>query len=81
MLATFLTMREHYHFDIISERLTITSPDVHAGLERAAGWLIARGTPPGLAPHQAMGELRGHDAKPSLHHDLSRLLLRHGLWC
>ncbi|HUC16371.1 MAG TPA: DHA2 family efflux MFS transporter permease subunit [Acetobacteraceae bacterium] len=57
MLSTFTTMREHYHFDIISQRLTITSPDVHAWLDHAASLLIARGTPAGLAAQQALGEL------------------------
>ncbi len=57
MLSTFTTMREHYHFDIISQRLTITSPDVHAWLDHAASLLIARGTPIGLASQQALGEL------------------------
>jgi len=57
MLSTFTTMREHFHFDIISQRLTLTSPDMHAWLERAASLLISRGTPVGLAPQQALAEL------------------------
>ena len=57
MLSIFTTVREHYHFDIISQRLTITSPDVHAWLSSAASALIARGTPVGLAARQALGEL------------------------
>jgi DHA2 family multidrug resistance protein len=57
MLSTFTTMREHYHFDIISQRLTLTSPDVHAWLDQAASLLIARGAPAGLAAQQALGEL------------------------
>lgn len=57
MLSTFTTMREHYHFDIISQRLTITSPDVQAWLDHTGDVLVARGTPAGLAPHQALAEL------------------------
>ncbi len=59
MLSTFTTMREHFHFDIISQRLTPTSPDVHAWLERAASLLVSRGTPAGLAPQQALAQLAG----------------------
>ena len=57
MLSTFTTMREHYHFDIISQRLSTTSPNVHAWLDHAASLLIARGTPAGVAPHQALAKL------------------------
>lgn len=57
MLSIFTTMREHYHFDIISEHLTITSSDVHAWLDRAASLFMARGTPAGLAHTRALAEL------------------------
>jgi MFS transporter, DHA2 family, multidrug resistance protein len=57
MLSIFTTMREHYHFDIISQRLTITSPDVHAWLDRAAALFVAKGTPAGAAMQQALAQL------------------------
>ncbi|MGH7081805.1 MAG: MDR family MFS transporter [Acetobacteraceae bacterium] len=57
LLSTFTTMREHYHFDIISQRLTITSPHVHVWLDRAASIFVSRGTPAGLAHSRALAEL------------------------
>ncbi|MGH7117914.1 MAG: MDR family MFS transporter [Acetobacteraceae bacterium] len=56
-LAMFTTVREHYHFAIISQRLTVTSPEVQAWLHHVAGLMIAKGTAPSLAAPQALAEL------------------------
>lgn len=45
MLSTITTMRGHYHFDIISQRLIVTSPQAHVWLTNAAALLTPRGTP------------------------------------
>ncbi|HTW26989.1 MAG TPA: MDR family MFS transporter [Acetobacteraceae bacterium] len=58
MLSTVTTIREHYHYEIISERVTIDSALVQRWLHDTAAMFVAKGTAASLAMPQAMAELQ-----------------------
>jgi hypothetical protein len=57
MLSTITTIREHYHFEVISERLTVDSVRVQEWLQHTAATLAPKGAAASLAMPKALGEL------------------------
>ncbi len=57
MLSTITTIREHYHFEVISERLTVDSVRVQEWLHNTAATLAPKGAAASLAMPKALGEL------------------------
>lgn len=58
LLSTVTTIREHYHYDVISTRLTRDGIGVQDWLHQVAGHFMARGTPSGSAMSQALAQLQ-----------------------
>jgi DHA2 family multidrug resistance protein len=58
-LSTFLLHRETFHFERLSERLTVYNPGMHLWLQQVAGGLTAGGSPPAVASRQALAVLAG----------------------
>ena len=54
LLSTLITVREHYHFAVVAERLTTDAPRTQAWLAGAA-----RALPPGHDALQALARLQG----------------------
>jgi len=57
MLATYLTVREHFHFSIIAERLTQNSPRTAQAIQEFSHILAAKAPGSGDARMQAIAQL------------------------
>jgi DHA2 family multidrug resistance protein len=57
MLATFLTVREHFHFSVIAERLTQNSPRTAQAIDQLTHVVAAKAPGASVAHQQAVAEL------------------------
>jgi DHA2 family multidrug resistance protein len=57
MLATYLTMREHFHFSVIAERLTQNSPRTAQAIQEFAHIVAAKAPGAAVAQQQAVAQL------------------------
>ena len=57
MLATYLTMREHFHFSVIAERLTQNSPRTAQAIQEFAHIVAAKAPGTAVAQQQAVAQI------------------------